>query len=223
MQDDIIKYNNLYFPKKQEHLEKIRNDILVTSEVGPRYVSQFCKNKKTVVQAGGWCGIYPQIYSEIFETVYTFEPDPVNFYCLVQNVKNSNVMKFQSCLGADHTLVSVKMNEETARKKGHNTGTFQVTGEGKVPVLKIDDLALTACDLIHLDIEGFEGFALQGAMETIRKFKPVICLEINGLGKQYGWGVDEIYKFLESIDYKFEIKTESDDIFLPNSTKGNIR
>jgi FkbM family methyltransferase len=215
MEEFIIELNGLYFPKKDNTLGKIRTDILTMTDAGPRYVSQFCKNKRTVIQAGGNCGIYARLYSELFETVYTFEPDPINFYCLVQNIKNTNVIKFQSCLGSDHKLVSVAINENTIAKKGYNCGTFQVSGNGKVPVLKIDDLALDQCDLIHLDIEGFEGFALQGAMETIKKFKPTICLEINGLGKQYGWPENKIHNLLETINYKFEITTENDQIFLP--------
>jgi FkbM family methyltransferase len=215
MEEFVIKLNGLYFPKQDSNLGKMRIDILTMTDAGPRYVSQFCKNKRTVIQAGGNCGIYPRLYSELFETVYTFEPDPVNFYCLVQNIKNTNVIKFQSCLGSDHKLVSMAIDENTVAKKGYNCGIFQVSGNGKVPVLKIDDLALDQCDLIHLDIEGFEGFALQGAIETIKKFKPTICLEINGLGKQYGWPENKIHNLLETINYKFEITTENDQIFLP--------
>ena len=130
-------------------------------------------------------------------------------------LKNNNVIKFQSCLGSEHKLVSVKIDENIIQKKGYNCGTFQVTGAGKIPVLKIDDLELDQCDLLHLDIEGFEGFALEGAIKTIQKFKPVICLEINGLGKQYGWPEERIYKFLENLNYKFEINTDNDRVFLP--------
>jgi hypothetical protein len=111
--------------------------------------------------------------------------------------------------------VSVEIDDAILKKKGYNSGTFQVSGKGTIPVLRIDDLLLESCDLIHLDIEGFEGVALQGAKETIKKFKPIICLEINGLGKQYGWDENKIYNLLLSLNYKFEIKTESDHLFLP--------
>jgi FkbM family methyltransferase len=215
MEEFIVELNGLYFPKQHSNLGKMRTDILTMTDAGPRYVSQFCKNKRTVIQAGGNCGIYSRLYSELFETVYTFEPDPINFYCLNRNIKNTNVVKFQSCLGLEHKLVSVAINENAIAKKGYNCGTFQVSGNGKIPVLKIDDLALDQCDLIHLDIEGFEGFALQGAIETIKKFKPTICLEINGLGKQYGWPENKIYNLLETMNYRFEITTENDQIFLP--------
>ena len=41
----------------------------------------------------------------------------------------------------------------------------------------IDDLNLWACDLIQLDVEGFEHKALKGAEHTIRRFRPTIVLE----------------------------------------------
>ena len=47
-----------------------------------KYVSNFT----TVIQAGGNCGLYPRLYANMFNWVYTFEPEPMNFYCLVQNV-----------------------------------------------------------------------------------------------------------------------------------------
>lgn len=214
--DSVVIKNNLFFPKKDEHLNKIPADILITEQIGPRYVSKFCTDKKVVIQAGGNCGLYPRIYSEIFETVYTFEPDPINFFCLVQNVKKNNVIKFQSCLGSNHNLVSVEIDKNLLEKKGYNSGTFQVTGKGIIPTIKIDDLELEECNLIHLDIEGFEGYALEGGIETIKKCKPIICLEINGLGRQYGWDESKIYYLLNSLNYKFKEKTENDHIFYYN-------
>lgn len=216
MNNSAIFVDGFYFPIKDEHFKnKIRKDILTTEEIGPRFISKFCTNKKTVVQAGGNCGIYSQIYSEMFETVYTFEPDPVNFFCLVQNIKNTNVIKFQSCLGLDHKLVSVDINAKSIAKKGYNCGTFHVSGTGNIPTFKIDDLALESCDLIHLDIEGFEGFAIQGAIETIKKHKPVICLEINGLLKNYGWDHEKLNNLVLSLGYEFKTITENDHVYTP--------
>ena len=47
----------------------------------------------------------------------------------------------------------------------------------QIPMLTIDSLKLNACDMIQLDVEGFEQFAISGAIETIKKFKPVIIAE----------------------------------------------
>ncbi len=137
----------------------------------PQDVMAYVEEKNVIVQAGGNAGFYVKQYAEKFKTVYTFEPDYINFYCLNRNVTNNNVFKFQSCLGSEHKTVGFNINER-------NRGASHVDGIGTIPTLKIDDLGLTECNLIHLDIEGYEYFALQGALETIKKFSPVIVIEI---------------------------------------------
>ena len=84
------------------------------------------------------------------------------FYCLNLNVTSPNVFKYQSCLGNSRDLVALKI-------KAKNRGKNFVNGSGVIPTLLIDDLNLEVCDLIHLDIEGYELFALQGAIKTIKK------------------------------------------------------
>ena len=163
----------------------------------PATISEYVKNKQVVVQAGGNAGMYVKFYQDIFETVYTFEPDPINFYCLVKNTGN-NVVKFQSCIGNDRGTVALsQLNSKKA-----NIGGFFIDGQGRIPVLKIDDLGLDRCDLIHLDIEGFEGNALLGAKETIRKFHPVIALELAGHGEKFEWPDSRIRELLQSVGYQ---------------------
>lgn len=49
-----------------------------------------------------------------------------------------------------------------------------------VDVRRLDDMAIGRCDLMKLDIEGAEYLALQGAVDTIERYRPVILSEING-------------------------------------------
>jgi FkbM family methyltransferase len=137
----------------------------------PEEVSAHIPERKVLVQAGGNCGFYIQKYAKLFDLVYTFEPDPLNFYCLNLNVTSPNVFKYQACLGDQHQRVSI------GRWMG-DVGSIHVTGtDGVVPTMLIDDLNLERCDLIHLDIEGFELHALKGAVNTIQKCRPIIALE----------------------------------------------
>jgi len=48
------------------------------------------------------------------------------------------------------------------------------------PTLMIDDLKLNHCDLICLDVEGYETPALIGACQTIEKHSPIILTERTG-------------------------------------------
>lgn len=50
------------------------------------------------------------------------------------------------------------------------------TGQA-VNMIALDDLKLTRCDFIKMDVEGFEPFVIEGARETIKRFHPPIFYE----------------------------------------------
>ena len=131
-----------------------------------------CKKFDTVVCAGGNQGMYPRSFSNIFSIVYTFEPDPLSFHCLVNNCQSENIVKIQAALGNSHDMIKV-IRDPTMT----NVGTHTVDNGGFIPQLKIDDFNLFSVDLIQLDIEGYEIEALRGGMTTIEKFKPLITVE----------------------------------------------
>ena len=164
----------------------------------PQLISEFVPidQRRVVVQAGGNCGFYPRQYAELFDRVYTFEPDWLNFYCLNLNVPNSNVVKIQSCLGDKHQTVGLNI-------KSINRGKNFVDGLGVYPMLRIDDLALDQCDLIQLDIEGYEYYALLGAAKTIEQFHPVIVVEVwEQLKNRFDRNINQkLDDFLQSMGY----------------------
>ena len=160
------------------------------------------RERNIVVQAGGNCGLYPRLFAKYFKTVYTFEPDPLNFHCLVNNCQLNNIVKINGALGANNDMVRI-------RHSGfNNVGCHTIVKEGGeclVPQFTIDQLNLPACDFIQLDVEGYEINVLHGAAKTIEKYKPGIsCENGNGVGipqflAQYGYkpittvGADTIY------------------------------
>lgn len=160
------------------------------------------RERNIVVQAGGNCGLYPRLFAKYFKTVYTFEPDPLNFHCLVNNCQLNNIVKINGALGANNDMVRVRHGGFS------NVGCHTIVTEGGeclVPQFTIDQLNLPSCDFIQLDVEGYEKNVLLGAAKTIEKYKPGISCE-NGNGNgianflaQYGYkpittvGADTIY------------------------------
>ena len=171
----------------------------------PKQISEHVPEKKVVVQAGGNCGFYVKQYAEIFDLVYTFEPDPLNFLCLAMNCRSANVIKFQACLGFERQGVSVG-------RWLADVGSCHVTGSGPIPTMQIDDLALERCDLIQLDVEGYELNALKGAVSTINKCKPVIAVEVyEDWAKRYNASTAEVEQFLGGLGYKTAVTLENGD------------
>lgn len=174
----------------------------------PELVSAYCGQRRTVIQAGGNVGFYVRPYAELFERVITFEPDRLNFQCLTMNVENENVIKIQACLGNTRNTVSLT----TSRK---NIGAYHVNEKGgQIPTLLIDDFNVQDCDLLHLDIEGFELFALQGAVETIKRCRPVIALEWMNHGEKFGAPDSAIEEFLLNLGYTFRGDVYHDKVFM---------
>lgn len=170
-------------------------------------VLKFVKGREVCVQAGGNLGVWPKALAKEFRTVYTFEPDPENFNCLGLNVPEHNVIKIQGALGKEHKMIAVG---PTADHERQNCGAYQVTGVGTVPMFLIDDLELPACDLIYLDIEGFEYFAFQGAHKTLDKYRPVLAFEDKILTENYGIEVGDVEKYLERYGYEVVLRIHRD-------------
>jgi FkbM family methyltransferase len=166
-----------------------------------KVVQKYCKKFDCVVQAGGNQGMYPRLMANMFKTVYTFEPHWENFYTLVLNCNLPNIIKINGALGDKHCMVNLSGGADG------NMGTW-VTKENEneiVPQFKIDDLNLTSLDLIYFDIERYERTALDGALESINKFKPLIACE-NG---------NEIKDYMDSLNYTAIENSHSDTFFIP--------
>lgn len=160
-----------------------------------------CRNKNVCVQAGGFQGMYPRLFSEHFKMVYTFEPDPLHYFCLVNNCQKDNIVKFQGALGDKPGLIDTVVLCE------HNRGMGRVTPGSKIPVFTIDSLGLKECDLIQLDIEGYERVALKGAVNTIQKCKPTISCERKHDN-------EDVLDILDQYDYKLIDQIGDDSIFI---------
>ena len=161
-----------------------------------QHVTDWC----LVVQAGGCQGMYPRLFANMFQRVYTFEPDPLNFLCLVNNCQLDNIIKMQSALGAECKLITVnRLNPE-------NVGENRVTEEFQfVPMITIDTLNLDGCGLIQLDVETYERNVILGAMETIKKYKPVITCENGKDG--------EIIELLSPLGYQIVDESRGDTFY----------
>lgn len=142
-------------------------------------------NKGTVIQAGGMLGMYPRLLAEMFEKVYTFEPNKINYEILTLNCKDKDNIVYNN-VGLSNqkiTLQMISLSDINLGMKLIPNEIIPSTGYENtlkdISVVTIDSLELDKCDLIFLDIERHELQALEGAVETIEKFKPTVILENN--------------------------------------------
>ena len=184
------------------------------------YVLSLVSEKRTAIQAGGNAGLFPLKLAEHFEHVITYEPEPRNWECLQANIKKAgttNIEAVNGALGASRGTVRI------ARSDPQNCGATQVVedSEGSIQQYCIDCQEVqSSVDLIWLDIEGFEYRALQGALNTIAAFGPVIVIENKGLIPEFpgGFGGSEAFvKWMATIGYRRESRIMRDDIYVPEA------
>jgi FkbM family methyltransferase len=170
--------------------------------------------REAVIQAGGNIGIVPRVLSQHFKTTYTFEPAPDLFDKMLRNAPAENIVRFQAALGDRRGLVGTSRVRRDGKPNAHEGITHVVPG-GTIPTLLVDDLALPVCDLIYLDIEGLELAALRGSVETLRRCRPVVAVEINKNLKYVDVTEADIYAFFADHGYAHLMCVGSDHVFLP--------
>lgn len=169
---------------------------------------------RVAVQAGGHIGVVPVGLSKLYARVYSFEPDADNFACLVRNATaavDTGVFALRAALGNDRGCVGLVRSERS-------TGQHQVHGAGAVPVLRIDDLALDACDALLLDVEGSEIAALTGAHQTLLRYRPLVVAEENKRCRSFGHQIGDLEVHMRLFGYRLVGRCDEDMIFLPSAT-----
>jgi FkbM family methyltransferase len=192
--------NGFLWPEEDVDCARVVFDWLEHLDLALKHV----KNFDVAVQAGGNCGVWPKALGMKFGTVYTYEPEPRNFYCLAHNCWEDHIIKIQAALGDAYERPVALDYVAGERNLGAVAVGLDPLELQRFPVMCIDDLGLRNCDLIQLDIEGYEPLALKGAQATIQRCEPVIMVEDKGLSEKYGFpkGWSEDYALLTAMGYQ---------------------
>lgn len=206
---DFSKRLNLWIPHKEEEdiaIEVISNEVDYIDEV-----MEYVHKRNACVQAGGHVGMYPIKLSKYFKTVYTFEPNDSNYECLVKNVSSyPNIVTINKGL-SNKTTEELFLVDESPDGRKNSGAAFVKDGDFDLPsftkeVVRIDDVITEEINFIQLDVEGHEYEVLQGAAETIKKYKPIIMVE--GHIKH-----EKMLALLKSWGYYFILSKNSDGVF----------
>lgn len=144
---------------------------------------QRVKAGATVLDVGAHTGYYSLLAARLAGpsgSVWSFEPDPVNFRFLKRHIALNRL---------DHvhpTQSAVSDSPGTAhfeRGSGTGTGRLGTAGPLRVDTVSLDDFC-GARDLrvsaIKIDVEGAEELVLKGAMATLTRDRPVVFLSTHG-------------------------------------------
>ncbi len=149
--------------------------------------------------------------------VLAFEPQRIVYQTLCANLAlNSivNVNAFRAAVGKVAGTIVVPWLDPLHT---NNFGGLELGrhGEGEMtPVMTIDGLNLSACHFIKIDVEGMEREVLEGAVQAIAAFSPIIYVENDRKEKS-----ESLVRFIDGLGYNMYWHTPL--LYNPNNFSGN--
>jgi len=144
---------------------------------------------KCFLDVGANVGIYTKQLALRGVPVYAFEPSPKTFEILRQNTRGlPNVKVFSYALGDKNAEISFYVHEQSNSGYDglYNEQQLVSTVYGnkdvkkiKVRVRTLDSFHFKNVGLIKIDTEGYEYPILTGAIQTLKKQKPKLIIEIH--------------------------------------------
>jgi FkbM family methyltransferase len=127
---------------------------------------------KCMVDCGAYIGDTIEMMKKnavSFKKIYAIEANPDNYRAL-DDKYGKEVFCVNAAVGDESGFVDIygEADGSTVRKNG----------EGKIPLVRLDDIIDESISFIKLDIEGGELRALKGAREHIVKDKPKLAISI---------------------------------------------
>ena len=196
----------------------------------------FCKLIRPnmhIIDAGANIGFYSLLASSYLSQegqVFAFEPVPKNYEKLDKNIQQSqkhNIQVIKKGLWHEEDTLTFSLSDDMQDNIGSFTAskTSSSSHQFQCPVTTLDKLVeektIPKVDLMKMDIEGSELFALQGAKSTLETHKPSILMEINQEASQgFNYGPEAIEDILMPLGYKiFKVSSLSHDSGFVKTTK----
>lgn len=192
---------------------------LLAGEATLKFIAEFLDPDKIAIDVGGYIGTYSTFFALHSRKVYVFEPVKQ----LAQQIKNKlrdkadvqacalsdvsgQVLKFYVPQSMGQYVFSRCSLNETA-----NPGLEQI--EVQVSVKRLDDYNLENVSILKIDVEGAEWGVLKGGLETIKKSRPALVVEIEE--RQHPGQSMDIINWVRDLGYKAFIVNDVEDRLMP--------
>ena len=191
-----------------------------------KFIIKNVQEGSNCIDAGAQVGNISAILSKKIKKngfVFSFEPDNENFEILKKNInlnKLINVKAYNCALG--------NKSGSAFFEKKTNTGLSQnIEKIGKeIKVETIDNIVkkknLNNLKFIKIDVDGPDLNVLRGALTTIKRFKPIIVIEVSKYWKEFSNKPIDLFKILDSLNYKYFYSDRNSDFLSDKNIKKNF-
>lgn len=161
-------------------------------------------NCNRAIDIGANVGVWSYWLSKYAKQVESFEPNPKIFNAL-KNIKIKNVNSYNIALSNKSGSVDllIPKGSKGFSNQGASLSSIKVQGEHKsisIEAKCLDEYNFLDVDFIKIDVEGHEHEVIEGAQETINKFKPTMVIEMEEKHNQIP--IEDQISSVEKLGYK---------------------
>ena len=172
------------------------------------------KQGDTVFDLGANIGYYTCLFSKLAGSrgeVNAFEPVPITFEKLCENTKDCKNTKLNNfAVGKKKQDAKIFYDPKDLGKSSIMPEALVSKNTEKTKVVPLDDYChankVRRLDFVKCDIEGYELHAVQGMLQTLRKFLPQLSIEVTLPSTERL----ELFELLKEIGYDIFRKIDRD-------------
>ncbi len=177
------------------------------------YLLQNIQDDSVFVDVGAHAGYFSLFAVKLATNgeVHSFEPEPNN-YQYINKIKLLN--KVTNWKVYNNGVGREKGNLFFSNGPSSTTGKIAESGDFKVEVVSLDDQLthIKKLDVLKIDVEGFGGRVLEGAVQMIDKHRPKIMFEVHA-------GSDELAVLKSVLKNRYTLKDlDTGKILTPQDT-----
>ena len=207
----------IFFSQKYLLEKRLKRAIKKNYEKELEIIDKYSDQSKDALDIGVYRGVYSYKLSQHFKTVHSFEPNPLLYPYLEKNLKKviKNMILYNLALSDANGESELKLpirskslfkdNIEELFQLGaasmHPKNTIENFKKVPIKMRKLDDIEINnKIGFIKIDVEGHEKNVLKGGLNTIKKNKPILLIEIEE--KHSKQPVEDTINFMKTYNYK---------------------
>lgn len=157
------------------------------------------------IDGGAHVGTWTELFHKRFFEVIAIEPSPA-FADLKHNAMDWGNTRIINAALTDHPC---RVESYAGKRQTLTARKVRKSFTGPIEGITIDSLNLDRCSLIKLDLEGYELLALMGALDTLKRCKPFIIMEMAGHGDDqeaekllFDFGYSRVFEYGVDVGFK---------------------
>ncbi|MGH7380682.1 MAG: FkbM family methyltransferase [Candidatus Methylomirabilales bacterium] len=202
-----------------------------------RFLVDYLQPGDVVIDVGAHIGMLTAVASKLVGTsgkVYAFEVDAINFDELIRTIRRNHLRNvkaeniglsdrsgvFEFVRPKDSWGSFMLSHNDTFSRSQNQSALSKIFGCREKesytrPAITIDEYihakAMNRCNLIKIDVDGPELAILNGAANSLARYRPALIVEASMFNLDHGVSFDDMFSFLTEQDYSLFAAVHTED------------